>query len=62
VKRPVHEIEIVIHPANDEPDDSLAPNLEWALAQAILEAMKHKKATGSNVTKGETDLRREEGA
>jgi hypothetical protein len=58
----VHEIEIVIHPANDEPDDSLAPTLEWALAQAILEAMKHKKAAGSNVTKNKTNLRHGEGA
>ena len=62
MKRPVHEIKIVIHPANDEPDDSLAPTVEWALAQAILEAMKHKKATGSNVTKNKTNLRHGEGA
>jgi hypothetical protein len=58
----VHEIKIVIHPRDGEPDDQLEPNLEWALAQAILEAMKHKKATGSNVIKNKTDLRHGEGA
>jgi hypothetical protein len=67
--------EIVLLPSHPNGDSAKGrPDPLWVLSQVAwrvaqkrvaarkLEAMKHKKATGANMTKGETNLRHGEGA
>lgn len=68
MKKQVHEPKLYVIPATEKDTEKFFPNLERALAQAILEAIRyekelqHKKSAGSIVTKGKTDLRHGEGA
>jgi predicted amino acid dehydrogenase len=55
------EVVMLLHSTASSTDEIL-PNLERALAQAILEAMRHERAQGASVSASGTEQRHEKGA